>query len=80
MPLGGARPGVRGGDLRPARPPTVELRAGPSTYRQSDCGAVYAAAVERLRAQDLVYGCDCSRATFNAWRAASGLSWSHSGP
>jgi glutamyl/glutaminyl-tRNA synthetase len=60
-------------------PSTDDLRAGPSTYRQSDNNAVYAGALADLRAQGLVYACDCSRTTFEAWRAAHGTSWSESG-
>ena len=37
------------------------LRAGPSPYRQSDCGAIYSAALDRLRGGARVYACDCSR-------------------
>lgn len=33
----------------------------PSAYRQSDCGAVYAEVLERLRIRGLVYGCACTR-------------------
>lgn len=61
------------------RPSTDELRAGPSEYRQSDSGAVYAAAFADLRARGLVYACDCSRTTFEAWRAANGIPWLGSG-
>jgi glutamyl/glutaminyl-tRNA synthetase len=57
------------------RPSTDELRAGPSEYRQSDSAAAYAAAFADLRAQGLVYACDCSRTTFEAWRAANGVAW-----
>jgi glutamyl-Q tRNA(Asp) synthetase len=39
------------------------LRGGPSPWRQSDCDHIYAAAIRRLRAAGLVYGCDCSRST-----------------
>jgi glutamyl-Q tRNA(Asp) synthetase len=39
------------------------LQKGPSPWRQSDCDAVYAAAVARLSEAGLVYGCDCSRST-----------------
>ena len=60
-------------------PPTDELRAGPSIYRQSDNGAVYAAALDRLSTVTDVYECDCSRATFAAWREAHGRAWSGSG-
>lgn len=58
-------------------PSTRELRAGPSSYRQSDNGADYEAAVGRLG--EAVYGCDCSRSTFAAWRATNGEPWSGPG-
>jgi glutamyl/glutaminyl-tRNA synthetase len=48
--------------------------AGP--LRQSDDDAPYQGALETLRAADLVYGCDCSRATFDAWAVANGRPWS----
>jgi glutamyl/glutaminyl-tRNA synthetase len=38
-----------------------ELRAGPSPYRQSDAGAPYQAALERLAFRGALFGCDCSR-------------------
>jgi glutamyl-Q tRNA(Asp) synthetase len=37
------------------------LRLGASPFRQSDCGAIYAAALDRLRRNQRVYACDCSR-------------------
>ncbi len=40
-----------------------QLRAGPTPFRQSDAGAEYEAALARLAARGLVYGCDCSRST-----------------
>ena len=60
-------------------PSTDDFRAGPSSFRQSDNGTVHAAAIEGLRARDLVYACDCSRSTFDAWRAANGRAWSGGG-
>ena len=57
------------------RPSTDELRTGSSEYRQSDSAAAYEAALAELRAQDLVYACDCSRTTFEAWRGANGVPW-----
>jgi glutamyl-Q tRNA(Asp) synthetase len=39
----------------------AELRGGASPYRQSDCGGVYAAALDRLARLSRVYACDCSR-------------------
>ena len=44
--------------------------------RQSDDPAPYAAAVDRLLAEGLAYGCDCSRATFDAWEREHGAPWS----
>jgi glutamyl-tRNA synthetase/glutamyl-Q tRNA(Asp) synthetase len=38
-----------------------EVRAGPSSYRQSDVGAGYQAALDQLGRDGLVFGCDCSR-------------------
>jgi glutamyl/glutaminyl-tRNA synthetase len=60
-------------------PSTDELRAGSSRFRQSDNGPVYEAALEGLGAVADVYGCDCSRATFTAWREAHGRAWSGPG-
>jgi glutamyl/glutaminyl-tRNA synthetase len=60
-------------------PTTDELRAGASSFRQSDNDAVYAAALERLRGVIDVYACDCSRSTFAAWREAHGGPWSGPG-
>jgi glutamyl-Q tRNA(Asp) synthetase len=39
----------------------AELRAGPSSFRQSDCDAAYADALARLGAIQQVYACTCSR-------------------
>jgi glutamyl/glutaminyl-tRNA synthetase len=58
---------------------TAELRAGTSPYRQSDSGPVYAAALERLATDGLVYACDCSRTTFTAWAREHGRTWAGSG-
>ncbi|HET8835525.1 MAG TPA: glutamate--tRNA ligase family protein [Gemmatimonadales bacterium] len=38
-----------------------EVRAGPSSYRQSDVGAGYQAALDQLGRDGMVFGCDCSR-------------------
>jgi glutamyl/glutaminyl-tRNA synthetase len=45
--------------------------------RQSDAGAAaaYAAALATLRGENLVYGCTCSRSTFDAWSAEHGRPW-----
>jgi glutamyl/glutaminyl-tRNA synthetase len=60
-------------------PSTAVLSAGPSSYRQSDNGAVYAATLERLSALTDVYACDCSRSTFATWRATHDQSWTGPG-
>ena len=60
-------------------PSTAAFRDGPSPFRQSDNGSTYAAAVERLASIADVYGCDCSRSTFAAWREANGRAWSGPG-
>jgi glutamyl/glutaminyl-tRNA synthetase len=61
--------------LRPDRPTIDDLRRGPSPYRQSDDPAAYDAAIAALRADGLVYACDCSRSTFAAWAAEHGRPW-----
>lgn len=40
---------------------TDDFRRGPCEGRQSDCGAVYRAALDPLIARGLVYACDCPR-------------------
>ncbi len=60
-------------------PTTDELRAGPSLYRQSNCYDMYAARVAQLRLRGLVYACDCSRSTFEAWHTAHDRRWSGPG-
>jgi glutamyl-Q tRNA(Asp) synthetase len=47
--------------------------AGP--VRQSDSDEPYEAALERLRGDGLVYGCDCTRITFSHWAAEHGRPW-----
>ena len=44
-------------------------------HRQSDDGAPYGAALEALHGEVLVYGCDCSRSTFEAWSHEHGRLW-----
>lgn len=56
-------------------PSTDDFRAGPSPYRQSDNGSVYAAALEALAGVTDVYACDCSRSTFAAWRETHPRAW-----
>jgi glutamyl-tRNA synthetase/glutamyl-Q tRNA(Asp) synthetase len=63
----------------PDRPSLDELRGGSSPYRQSDSDAAYAAAEARLRADGLVYACDCARSTFSGWATARGRPWSGPG-
>jgi len=60
-------------------PSTDDLRAGPSSFRQSDNGTVYAAALEQLDAVADVYACDCSRSTFAGWRSTHRASWTGPG-
>ena len=60
-------------------PSTKALRAGPSDHRQSDCGPVYAAALDGLRERGLAYACDCARTTFATFEATRGRSWSGPG-
>jgi len=60
-------------------PSTNELRAGSSSYRQSDNVAIYEAAIERLAAATDVYACDCSRATFAEWRVRNDRAWTGPG-
>lgn len=43
--------------------------------RQSDDEGPYAAALEVLLANDLVYGCDCSRGTFATWSREHSREW-----
>lgn len=58
--------------LVPDEPPTDDLRAGASPFRQSDDDGPYATALGRLRADGLAYACDCSRATFDAFATDRG--------
>jgi glutamyl/glutaminyl-tRNA synthetase len=53
--------------------------AGP--VRQTDPEALntYGAALARLHEAGLVYGCDCTRATFERWAAANSRTWSGPG-
>lgn len=54
---------------------TAAFRAGPTPYRQSDSGSAYASALDGLRAQGLVYACDCSRSTFAIHASERGHPW-----
>lgn len=51
---------------RPDVWPTAAFRAGRCDGRQSDRDAVYREAAAILRAEGLVYGCDCTRAAIEA--------------
>lgn len=57
----------------------LEFRADLGPVRQSESDTPYLDALERLRADGLVYGCACTRATFRAWTEASGRPWSGPG-
>jgi glutamyl/glutaminyl-tRNA synthetase len=49
--------------------------------RQADPGVAeaYASALDRLRGDGLLYGCDCTRSTFAKWAAANGRVWTGPG-
>jgi glutamyl/glutaminyl-tRNA synthetase len=51
------------------------FHADDGPVRQADDEAPYAAALERLRGETLVYGCDCSRTTFESWAREHGRRW-----
>lgn len=53
--------------------------AGPARQTDPDALAAYDDALGRLRAEGLVYGCDCTRATFAAWARQHGRAWSGPG-
>jgi glutamyl/glutaminyl-tRNA synthetase len=54
--------------------------AGPVRQSDADAQLIHTEACDRLRAEGLVYGCDCTRSTFAAWaRTAGERSWSGSG-
>ena len=65
--------------LVPDEPSTATLRSGRSTFRQSDSGEVYAAALADLRARGLAYACDCARSTFLTYQRATGHAWTGPG-
>ena len=52
---------------------------GPLRQRERDALAAYDEATATLQARGLVYGCDCSRATFGRWAAEHGAAWSGPG-
>jgi glutamyl/glutaminyl-tRNA synthetase len=47
--------------------------------RHSDSDTPYRAALDALREQGVVYGCDCTRSTFATWSEANGEPWSGPG-
>ena len=49
--------------LAPDEPAISAFRAGATRFRQSDNGSAYSAALDRLRADGLVYACSCTRTT-----------------
>lgn len=48
---------------------------GPVRQTDPDALAAYAAALDRLQAGGLVYGCGCARSTFAAWASAHDRPW-----
>jgi glutamyl-Q tRNA(Asp) synthetase len=52
---------------------------GPLRQSDPDALSAYSEAADRLRHDDLVYGCDCSRSTFTGWAERAGRTWSGSG-
>jgi glutamyl/glutaminyl-tRNA synthetase len=52
---------------------------GPVRQTDPDALTAYADALARLRAQDLVYGCDCTRSTAAAWADRHGRAWAGPG-
>jgi glutamyl/glutaminyl-tRNA synthetase len=61
--------------IAPDEPTIATFRSGTTPYRQSDVPALYRAAVDRLRADGLVYACDCARSTFAAFERERGRPW-----
>jgi glutamyl-Q tRNA(Asp) synthetase len=55
------------------------FRADLGPVRQSDDEAPYRDAAGALQADGLVYGCDCSRTTFDTWAERAGGAWSGPG-
>lgn len=58
-----------------AHEPPSDAFAGPTPFRQSDNGASYRVALDRLSADGLVYACACTRTTFAEWEAEHGRAW-----
>jgi glutamyl/glutaminyl-tRNA synthetase len=55
------------------------LQLGPVRQTDDDALAAYDAALARLSASGLVYGCDCTRSTFASWASAHARAWSGPG-
>ena len=53
----------------------LDFQPDEGPVRQSDDDGPYRTALERLRGAGLVYGCDCSRTTFERWRQQHGGLW-----
>jgi glutamyl/glutaminyl-tRNA synthetase len=56
-----------------------EPDAGPVRQSDPDAMAAYTTAMERLRADGRVYGCDCTRTTIAAWAEGHGRAWTGPG-
>ena len=52
---------------------------GPVRQSGAEALAAFESALDRLRKEGLVYGCDCTRSTFAAWAKANGRAWSGAG-
>jgi glutamyl/glutaminyl-tRNA synthetase len=52
---------------------------GPVRQSDADAQLAYGETCERLRADGLAYGCDCTRSTFGAWAREHGRAWSGPG-
>jgi len=61
--------------LEPDEPALSAFHLGPTPFRQSSDPGAYEAALERLRADGLVYACACARSTFAAYEAERGRPW-----
>ncbi len=53
--------------------------AGPVRQTDPDALDAYAGALARLRSEDRVYGCDCTRSTFAEWAGSHGRAWTGPG-
>jgi glutamyl-Q tRNA(Asp) synthetase len=69
------RPGFDEGVLEDLAWLGFEPDAGPVRQTDADAVEAYAAALDRMRAAGLTYGCTCTRATFATWAADHGRPW-----